>query len=72
LGVRSYVFVPCIVCKMSPREPYTIYLNTDDFLDGEGRGFGNRISIQTVAVIKAARALRKVYRVHEGRPVRAI
>jgi nucleoside-diphosphate-sugar epimerase len=45
-GVRSYVFVPCIVY-------------------GRGRGFGNRISIQTVAIVKAARAARHVYSVDD-------
>ncbi|KIW68237.1 hypothetical protein PV04_04194 [Phialophora macrospora] len=45
-GVRSYVFVPCIVY-------------------GRGRGFGNRISIQTVAIVKAARAARRVYAVDD-------
>ncbi|KAJ4287558.1 hypothetical protein N0V90_012261 [Kalmusia sp. IMI 367209] len=35
---------------------------------GRGLGFGNPISIQTVAVVKAARALRRVYKVDEGRP----
>jgi hypothetical protein len=40
-------------------------------LDGEGEGFGNRISIQTVAIVRAARALRRVHSVDEGRPVSA-
>ncbi|KAJ4366179.1 hypothetical protein N0V83_007814 [Neocucurbitaria cava] len=44
-GVRSYLFIPCIVY-------------------GEGSGFGNRISIQTTAVIKAAKKLRAVYNVN--------
>ncbi|OAP57684.1 hypothetical protein AYL99_08422 [Fonsecaea erecta] len=35
---------------------------------GRGEGFGNRISIQTVAIVQAARALRRVYSVDEGRP----
>jgi nucleoside-diphosphate-sugar epimerase len=48
-GVRSYIFVPCIVY-------------------GKREGFGNKTSIQTVAVIKAAKNLRQVYRVDEGRP----
>lgn len=48
-GVKSYIFVPCIVY-------------------GKGEGFGNRISIQTVAIVKAARAARKVFSVDEGRP----
>lgn len=35
---------------------------------GRGLGFGNPISIQTVAVVKAAKAVRRVYKVDEGRP----
>ncbi|KAI0177405.1 hypothetical protein BJ166DRAFT_22228 [Pestalotiopsis sp. NC0098] len=49
LGVRSYVFAPCIVY-------------------GKGEGFGNIISIQTVAIVKAAKGAGRVYRTDEGRP----
>jgi hypothetical protein len=35
---------------------------------GEGEGFGNKLSIQTVAVIKAAKKLRQVYRVQKDNP----
>ncbi|KAI0095835.1 hypothetical protein GGR51DRAFT_544578 [Nemania sp. FL0031] len=35
---------------------------------GEGEGFGNRISIQTVAIVRAAEAVKRVYRVDAGRP----
>lgn len=35
---------------------------------GKGLGFGNPISIQTVAIVKAAVATRRVYKVDEGRP----
>ncbi|KIW29076.1 uncharacterized protein PV07_04919 [Cladophialophora immunda] len=35
---------------------------------GQGEGFGNRISIQTVAIVRAAQALRRVYSVDSGRP----
>lgn len=49
-GVRSYIFVPCIVY-------------------GKGEGFGNLISIQTVAVVKAAHAMKRVYKVDDGEPV---
>lgn len=31
---------------------------------GKGEGFGNRISIQTVAIVQAAKALRQVYDVN--------
>lgn len=35
---------------------------------GHGEGFGNKISIQTVAIVKAARAMRRVYKVDQGQP----
>ncbi|KAI4953629.1 hypothetical protein J4E91_002477 [Alternaria rosae] len=44
-GVRSYIFIPCIVY-------------------GEGKGFGNKISIQTTAVVKAAKGTGVVYDVN--------
>ncbi|KAH7414241.1 hypothetical protein DE146DRAFT_762950 [Phaeosphaeria sp. MPI-PUGE-AT-0046c] len=44
-GVRSYIFIPCIVY-------------------GEGDGFGNRISIQTTAIVRAAQKLGIVYDVN--------
>jgi Na+-transporting NADH:ubiquinone oxidoreductase subunit NqrE len=50
-GVRSYIFIPCIVY-------------------GEGEGFGNRISIQTVAVVRAAKKLGAVYDVNPEGAVR--
>lgn len=36
---------------------------------GTGEGFGNKVSIQTVAIVKAALAMRRVYKVDEGAPV---
>jgi hypothetical protein len=36
---------------------------------GRGEGFGNPISIQTVAIVQAAQALRRVYSVDDGKPV---
>ncbi|KAI1822924.1 hypothetical protein F4861DRAFT_358681 [Xylaria intraflava] len=49
LGIRSYVFAPCIVY-------------------GEGEGFGNKISIQTVAIVRAAEAVKRVYSVDANKP----
>jgi nucleoside-diphosphate-sugar epimerase len=49
LGVRAYIFAPCIVY-------------------GKGEGFGNPISIQTVAIVKAAKKVGGVFKVDEGRP----
>lgn len=36
---------------------------------GRGLGFGNKVSIQTVAIVRAAIAARKVYKVDDGRPM---
>ncbi|KAM5366418.1 hypothetical protein ACJZ2D_010528 [Fusarium nematophilum] len=36
---------------------------------GKGRGFGNPISIQTVAIVKAAKALRRVFRTDTNKPI---
>lgn len=35
---------------------------------GRGKGFGNKISVQTVAIVKAARSARRVYSVDDGEP----
>ncbi|KAI0968991.1 NAD(P)-binding protein [Xylaria arbuscula] len=45
------------------------YVFTPCIVYGRGEGFGNIISIQTVAIVKAAKALRRVYRVETNRPV---
>ncbi|KAI1415130.1 NAD(P)-binding protein [Hypoxylon sp. FL1857] len=51
-GVRSYIFVPCIVY-------------------GKSEGFGEPVSMlrQIVAIVQAAKALKRVYRVDSDRPV---
>jgi hypothetical protein len=38
-------------------------------IDGEGEGFGHKISIQTVSIVRAAEAVKRVYRVDTDRPV---
>jgi hypothetical protein len=37
--------------------------------DGKGEGFGNKISIQTVAIVKAAKAARRVHSVDAEKTV---
>lgn len=37
--------------------------------DGKGEGFGNVISIQTVAIVRAAYGTGRVYSVDDGKPV---
>jgi Na+-transporting NADH:ubiquinone oxidoreductase subunit NqrE len=51
VGVRSYIFIPCIVY-------------------GEGEGFGNLISIQTTAIVQAAKKTGAVYDVNAKGAVR--
>ncbi|KAJ7358427.1 hypothetical protein DFH08DRAFT_1043476 [Mycena albidolilacea] len=36
--------------------------------DGEGDGFGNKLSIQTVAIVKAVKALQRIHKVDQGEP----
>ncbi|KAJ2969772.1 hypothetical protein NUW58_g5451 [Xylaria curta] len=44
------------------------YIFVPSVVYGEGEGFDNRISIQTVAIVRAAEAAKRVYRVDTGRP----
>ncbi|KAI9934779.1 hypothetical protein ASPWEDRAFT_44283 [Aspergillus wentii DTO 134E9] len=44
------------------------YIFTPCVVYGEGEGFGNKISIQTVAIVKAAKAARRVYNVDSDYP----
>lgn len=39
------------------------------YVDGKGEGFGNKISIQTVDIVQAAKATGRVYKVDDGKPV---
>jgi hypothetical protein len=72
-GVKSIIYIPCIVCELVlpsllvsfPPEVWCFLL----IPDGRGSGFGNKISIQTVAVVKAALACKRVYKVDDGHPV---
>lgn len=47
-----------------------IYIYIPCIVYGKGTGFGNKISIQTVAIVRAAKALRKVCKVDDGQGVR--
>ncbi|KAF2748605.1 hypothetical protein M011DRAFT_331916 [Sporormia fimetaria CBS 119925] len=44
------------------------YIFVPSLVFGRGEGFGNRISVQTVAIVQAARRARKVYKVDDGTP----
>lgn len=45
------------------------YIFIPSIVYGEGEGFGNRTSIQDVAIVKAARGVRRVYKVDSNDPV---
>lgn len=57
-----------LVIEAAEEEGVKSYIFAPCIVYGKGEGFGNKISIQTVAIVCAAKALRRVYRVDEGRP----
>ncbi|KAH7124103.1 hypothetical protein B0J11DRAFT_530697 [Dendryphion nanum] len=57
-----------VVVETAERFGVRSYIFAPCIVYGKGEGFGNVISIQTVAIVKAAKKLRRVYRVDEGRP----
>lgn len=56
------------VIEEGERHGVRTYIFAPCIVYGRGEGFGNPISIQTVAIVKAARAMKRVYKVEEGRP----
>jgi nucleoside-diphosphate-sugar epimerase len=58
----------CNVIEEAEAHGVRSYIFAPCIVYGKGEGFGNKTSIQTVAIIKAAEKLRQVYRVDEGRP----
>lgn len=61
----------CIVTEEADQHGVRSYIFAPCIVYGRGEGFGNKISIQTVAIVKAALAMRRVYKVDEGAPVRS-
>ncbi|KAJ0106969.1 nad dependent epimerase dehydratase family protein [Diaporthe amygdali] len=57
-----------IVIEESEKHGVRSYIFAPCIVYGRGEGFGNTISIQTVAIVKAARAMKRVYKVDGGRP----
>ncbi|OWY47487.1 NAD(P)-binding protein [Alternaria alternata] len=57
----------CNVIEVAEAHGVRSYIFAPCIVYGKGEGFGNKTSIQTVAIIKAAKKLRQVYRVDEGR-----
>lgn len=57
-----------IVVETAEAQGVRSYVFAPCIVYGRGEGFGNPISIQTVAIVKAAKSLRQVYKVDKGRP----
>jgi hypothetical protein len=51
------------VIEAGEKHGVSTYIYIPCVVYGEGSGFGNRISIQTVAIVRAAKALRRVCKV---------
>jgi hypothetical protein len=61
-----------IVVEQAEAHGVKSYIFAPCIVYGRGEGFGNSISIQTVAIVQAAKALRRVHSVDNGKPVSAI
>lgn len=59
----------CIVVDEAEKAGVRSYIFTPCIVYGKGEGFGNPVSIQTVAIVQAAYSLKRVYKVDEGTPV---
>jgi nucleoside-diphosphate-sugar epimerase len=56
------------VTEEGERHGVRTYIFAPCIVYGRGEGFGNIISIQTVAIVKAARAMKRVYKVDRDQP----
>ncbi|CAN8100997.1 unnamed protein product [Discula destructiva] len=67
--VKMAVNTNCRVVEEGEKHGVRSYIFAPCMVYGKGEGFGNPISIQTVAIVKAAYAMKRVYKMAEGRPV---
>ncbi|KAH8880568.1 NAD(P)-binding protein [Thozetella sp. PMI_491] len=70
-GHRFYlagVATNTLVAEEGEKRGVRTYVFAPCIVYGKGEGFGNKISIQTVAIVKAAKALGRVMKVDDGRP----
>ncbi|KAF2731126.1 NAD(P)-binding protein [Polyplosphaeria fusca] len=56
------------IIDLAEKHSVKSYIFTPCIVYGAGLGFGNPISIQTAAIVRAARAVRKVYATEPGNP----
>ncbi|KAK7735370.1 hypothetical protein SLS63_003840 [Diaporthe eres] len=66
--IKTAVSTNNIVIEEAEKYGVRSYIFAPCMVYGRGEGFGNTISIQTVAIVKAAQAMKRVYKVDEGRP----
>ncbi|KAJ4390968.1 hypothetical protein N0V93_004567 [Gnomoniopsis smithogilvyi] len=66
--LQTAVNANCTVTEEGENYGVRTYIFAPCIVYGKGEGFGNPISIQTVAIVKAAQAMRRVYKVDEGKP----
>ncbi|KAI1774203.1 hypothetical protein F4818DRAFT_419226 [Hypoxylon cercidicola] len=57
-----------IVIEEAEKHDVRSYIFVPCIVYGKGEGFGNAISIQTVAIVRAAKAMKRVYRVDSDQP----
>ncbi|KAJ6467825.1 hypothetical protein C8R45DRAFT_1063968 [Mycena sanguinolenta] len=67
-GMQEAVDANNTVIEEAEKHGVRSYIFAPCIVYGEGEGFGNKISIQTVAIVKAAKALQRVYKVDRGEP----
>lgn len=68
--VRAYIVAPPMVCECTNLAANP-KCDSNYTTDGPGRGFGNKISIQNVALVRVARALGQLYQVDKTDTVSA-
>ncbi|KAB5539502.1 hypothetical protein GE09DRAFT_319738 [Coniochaeta sp. 2T2.1] len=65
---KQAVATNCIVIEEGEKLGVRSYVFVPCIVYGKGEGFGNKISIQTVCIVKAAKAVGRVYKVDDGKP----
>ncbi|KAH8774349.1 hypothetical protein F5883DRAFT_546663 [Diaporthe sp. PMI_573] len=66
--MKTAVITNNTVTEEGERHGVRTYIFAPCIVYGRGEGFGNIISIQTVAIVKAARAMKRVYKVDRDQP----
>jgi nucleoside-diphosphate-sugar epimerase len=67
--LRQGITANNLVIDLAEKHGVRSYIFAPCIVYGRGLGFGNVISIQTPAIVRAAKALRRVYKVDQGKPI---